>query len=352
MPPMNVLVLAVGGNVGQGILKALRHHPRPLHIIGADVFPLSMGLYTVEHAYISPWANDPAFVDWLITCCHDENITAILAGAEPVLMALATHRERIESETGAQCICSSREVLELGDDKLKTCQWLEASDLPFPAYADAANDQAVATLLETVGYPLLAKPRRGGGSHGVFTIEKAIDLDYARAKEDYLIQEFLGTDDEEYTVGCFRDRDGTLAPSCCMRRELVSGTTYRAVLGDFPAVRREAEAIVQQLAPEGPCNVQLRLTKRGPVCFEINPRFSGTTPIRSHFGYREVSAALDNLVEGLPVALPLCTEGIALRYWNELYVDPASAHTLESTGSLPEAHTGCKFIEDYGLPQK
>ena len=35
--PVTVAVLAVGGNVSQGILKALRRSPLPLRILGTDV---------------------------------------------------------------------------------------------------------------------------------------------------------------------------------------------------------------------------------------------------------------------------------------------------------------------------
>ncbi|MCF6286361.1 MAG: ATP-grasp domain-containing protein [Candidatus Hydrogenedentes bacterium] len=349
MTPLNVLVLAVGGNVSQGILKALRHDPRPMRVIGADISPLQMGLYTVDCACISPWAHEAAFLPWLLETCQRESVSVILSGAEPVLMALAQHQAEIEASTGAYCICSPLRVMEIGDDKLKTCQWLKSSGLSCPAYADASDDNAVDNLLENTGFPLISKPRRGGGARGVFLVENQADLDYARSKEDYLLQESLGTQEEEYTVGCFCDRNGNLAPSCCMKREILAGTTYRAVLGDFTEVRAEAEAIVRRLQPAGPCNVQLRMTKRGPVCFEINPRFSGTTPIRTHFGYREVSAALDHFVEGKPVTLPLVTEGIALRYWNELYIDPEALAEIEEDGLLKKPSDYPSYIEAYGL---
>lgn len=348
MATLNVLVLAVGGNVSQGILKALQHDRRPMRIVGADISPLQMGLYTVDRALISPWAHEAAFLPWLIDTCNKERIDVILSGCEPVLLAIARRQREIENASGAQCLCSPLHVLELGDDKRQTCRWLAAEKLPGPAFADAGDSEAVNALLAARGFPLVAKPRHGGGARGVFVVENLHDLDYARGKSDYLLQEYLGSDDAEYTVGCFRDRDGRLAPSCCMRREIVAGTTSTAVLGAFPDVREAAERIVDRLAPLGPCNVQLRMTDRGPICFEINPRFSGTTPIRSHFGYHEVSAVLDNLLEGKPVNLPLVTEGVVLRYWNELYVAPAAHEALQHSGELPDPKSFPAAIEIYG----
>jgi carbamoyl-phosphate synthase large subunit len=120
------------------------------------------------------------------------------------------------------------------------------------------------------------------------------------------------------------------------------------VLGEFNDVRAVAEAIVSALKPLGPCNVQLRMTDEGPVCFEINPRFSGSAPIRAHFGYNEAEAALEHFVRGLPVKLPLITEGVGLRYWNELYPDPGAVAELETRGELRKPYEHDHEIERWG----
>ena len=340
MRPLTVLVLAVGGNVSQGILKTLAGSKQGYQVLGADISPLQTGLFTVERAFISPWANSAEFMPWLVELCRRESVDAILSGCEPVLMELARHRRVIEQESGAFCLVSDLQTMETGDDKLMTSEWLAANGLPHPSYARADVPEDVERLVRATGYPLVAKPRRGGGSRGLIVVENEDDLAYACRKPGYLLQAHVGTEDEEYTVGCFVDREGTLAPSCCMRRELLAGTTYRAILGEFGEVRAVAERIVAALQPLGPCNVQLRMSAEGPVCFEINPRFSGSAPIRAHFGYNEAVATLEHFVKGGPVQLPLVTEGVGLRYWNELYPDPGAVAALEARGELlhPSGH--------------
>ena len=44
----------------------------------------------------------------------------------------------------------------------------------------------------------------------------------------------------------------------------------------------------------GSFNIQLRLSKRGPIPFEFNPRFSGTTSIKSYFGFNEPEMFIKN----------------------------------------------------------
>lgn len=347
--PLTVLVLAVGGNVSQGILKALARSRHPYRVLGADISPLQMGLFTVERAFVSPWASAVEFIPWLVDLCQRESVDAVLSGCEPVLLELARSRGTIESRGGARCPVSSLEVMEIGDDKLITGAWLAGKGLPHPAYARADSPEDVARLKEESGFPLIAKPRRGGGSRGLFRVENDDDLAYACRKPGYLLQAHVGTEDEEYTVGCFVDSDGILAPSCCMRRELLTGTTYRAVLGEYSEIREAAEKIVSRLQPLGPCNVQLRMTNEGPVCFEINPRFSGSAPMRTHFGYNEAEAVLEHFVKGAPVSLPLVTSGVGLRYWNELYPDSDAIAALESTGTLNVAAPSRSVIETYGM---
>lgn len=347
---LNVLVLAVGGNVSQGILKALSRCSLSCRVIGTDLNELQLGLYTVDRGYIAPHATAQEFPDWLVSLCHKESVDIILSGCEPVLRVLAPVRERIESDTGTLCFVCPPDVWITCDDKLLTCEWLREQGFAFPAHAPSEDASALRQLAGEHGYPLIAKPRIGGGAYGVITVQDDDDLEYISRKKAYVVEEYLGADDQEYTAGCFCDRNGNLCGSIVMWRELLAGTTYRAVVGDYPAVKREAERIAGALRCPGPCNIQIRMTDRGPVCFEINPRFSGTTPIRAALGYNEVEAVLRHfLLKETPVVLPNVTRGIALRYWNELYVAPELCEKVRQAGAVSVGSDNGVHIEPYGM---
>ena len=347
--PLTVLVIAVGGNVSQGILKAIAHSSLHIRVIGADISPPQMGLYTVDRAYIAPWANESTFIPWLIDVCCKESVQAILSGSEAVLATLAAQKVTIEKKTGAICLVSDQSVMQIGDDKLDTCRWLQDHDFNFPQFAAAQDADALQTLVADAGFPLIAKPRTGGGARGLLEVHDQHDLNYVTGKSNYIVQEYLSDDESEYTVGCFCDKDGAIRGTIAMRRNLLAGTTYRAFLGNFPKIQEEAERIAQALKPLGPCNIQLRQTARGPVCFEINPRFSGTTPIRAHYGFNEVEAALRHFVLGEDnINLPSVMSGVALRYWNEIYVDPDAHDALRREGALDASSDYRVSVEDYG----
>jgi carbamoyl-phosphate synthase large subunit len=347
---LNILVLGVGGNVSQAILKALRLASIPCRVIGGCVSPLSMGLYTVDHGYVSPAANDPAFLDWLVRTCKVEHVDAVLSGVEPVLEVLATHAEELRALTGAVALVSRPEVLAIGADKITTCQWLRDQGRNYPNFADASDRAAVEALASNCGYPLVAKPRRGKGSYGVVLLQNQRDLDCSIGRADYVIQEYLGDEASEFTVGCFSGRDGQVRGTIAMSRELLHGTTYRAEVGEFPEQREEAIRIVEALKPLGPSNVQMRVHKGRPICFEINVRFSGTAALRARFGFNDVEATLRHYVMGEEsTELPVITAGIAVRYWNELYIDPAAKSALEKCRVLHNPHNYHSYVEDYGV---
>lgn len=343
-----VAVLAVGGNVSQGILKALRRSALPLRILGTDVSADQAGLYAVDEGHVLPWASDPAFLPELARVCRAAGVRVLMSGCEPILDFLVARRAEVEAATGALCPVNPPAVHEIGEDKLLTCRWLAEHGFDAPRHAPAEDVEAARRLAETAGWPLVAKPRRGGGARGLFLVHDADDLAYACRKPGYLLQEYLRPDDAEYTVGCFCKRDGALAGTIVMRRELLAGTTYRAWVDDHPAVRRAAGAITAALRPVGPCNIQLRLTERGPVCFEINARFSGTTPLRAAFGFNEADAFLRHYLLGGDVALPRVTEGAALRYWNELYVPTAALEHVRGHGGTAGYDGPGASIEPFG----
>jgi len=82
-------------------------------------------------------------------------------------------------------------------------------------------------------------------------------------------------------------------------------------------VRRLAEA----LAPHGPANFQFRVDREGVAkVFEINARFSGTTPLRMRAGFNEVEMVLRRVVLGEPVAQPELQRMMILRWLTETVV--------------------------------
>ena len=65
--------------------------------------------------------------------------------------------------------------------------------------------------------------------------------------------------------------------------------------------------------------MQLKLNnKNEPICFEINPRFSGTTFIRHKFGFKDLESSINEFYfKKNSEKIFKLKEGIAIRFYDE-----------------------------------
>ena len=334
-----VLVTGVGDTVGQALVKAARQSALPCRVLGTDRDEFSVGLQWVDAGFTLPHCAQPdAYLAEVRRVCAGEAVRLILPGSEKELELLAQHAAAMRADTGAIVVASSPAVLGVAMDKWKTCRFLEEAGLNFPRYATADVPGEVERLVEEIGYPLIAKPIRGTGARGVVKVTSWRDVEEVRAAGvAMVVQEYLEPEDEEYSVEVYTLKNGRQAGSICYRRgQLIAGDTYKARVLRHDAAQAEAEAVAAALGSTGPCNVQMRVTARGPVTFEINPRFSGGVSMRAHFGYNEVEMAIRDLVLDEPLPALKITSGQALRFWEELYLDDVPEPALAAEG-LPSS---------------
>jgi carbamoyl-phosphate synthase large subunit len=104
------------------------------------------------------------------------------------------------------------------------------------------------------------------------------------------------------------------------------------VVTNIKEARTISEELTSKLGSTGPLNVQLFITQGKPVIFEINPRFSGTTPIRSAVGFREVDATLRSFLFGEENQLRFRSNVIVIRYLDEIYASSSALDELQKEG--------------------
>lgn len=322
---MNILVLGMGSNVSQGIVKALRNiNDLSIRIIGACISKSSVGLYMCDDAIISPLAKNDIFIPWYIKTCRDNNIAMTFTGVEEVIDILVKNRNYIEKNSDTKFLFPKKEAWEIGLDKYRTCQWLKEHGIPYPDFALASDDLAVHRLIKRVGFPLIAKPRRGKSSLGILKAESINELNSILGNTNYVIQEYIGNMDNEYTVGCYYEKNGKLLSKMILHRYLKNGSTSMAEIISDEKIDRIIAHISKNLLMTGPMNFQLRYRTDGtPVCFEWNVRYSGTTAIRNHFGFRDVEAAIREylLNDDIGQCFTNAVRGIALRMEDEIYIE-------------------------------
>lgn len=327
--PVKVLVTGAGALLGQGIIKSLQRSSLEVRIVAADPNPLSAGLFWVDEAYLIRMANAPDYLDRLAEVVAAARPDIVIPGTDVELPILASNREQLEREFGTRVLVSDPRVVAIADDKFLTFEFLREAGLMPPASAVPENSEALELLIESVGFPLVVKPRIGARSVGVSLVSTPRELEEAIAGRDGLVvQECVAGDQDEYTASVLVF-DGVPQASIVMRRDLRDGNTYRAFTGAYPELNRQVKALGAALRPYGPANFQFRLDNQGRArVFEINGRFSGTTPLRALVGFNEVEMCIRHILFGQPIVEPDIRDATILRYWSETLVDASEIEAL------------------------
>jgi carbamoyl-phosphate synthase large subunit len=359
-----VLVTAVGGGGnGEQIVKALRCSSLDYTIIGTDMMAYSKGLYEVDRGYLVPPATAANYIDEIVRICRQHEVVALFYGSEPELKALSAQRD-VFADLGVFLPINPAQVVELCMDKVRTSDFLSAEGFTVPRWRKVASldDLAAVDMLPAVLKPSVG----GGGSINLFLAQTRSELDtFGRYLLDlypeFIVQEYVGTPDSEYTVGVLHTMDGVFVNSIAIRRHLgtaistkirVRNTSGRPELGPtlvissgfshgdigrFPEVTGGAERIAKALDVRGAVNVQCRLVDGEVVVFEINPRFSGTTSLRAMVGYNEPDVLIRHHVLGEPVQPGFSyAEGTILRGLSETLVTPEQMAGMQALPAAPE----------------
>jgi carbamoyl-phosphate synthase large subunit len=311
--------------------------------------PYSKGLYEVDHSYLVPAATAPGYIDEIARICRHHGAVALFHGSEPELKAFSANRE-VFADLGVFLPINLAHVIDACMDKLATSDFLAAQGFAVPRWRKvrSAGDLAEVDLLPAVLKPSVG----GGGSINLFLAQTRAELAtfggyLLGLYPEFIVQEYVGTPDSEYTVGVLHTMDGEFINSIAIRRHLgaaistrirVKNTSGKPELGPtlvissgfshgdigrFPEVTGACERIAKALDARGAVNVQCRLVDGEVVVFEINPRFSGTTSLRAMVGYNEPDVLIRHHVLGEPFTPNFgYGEGTILRGLSETLVTP------------------------------
>ncbi len=305
-----ILVTGAGSLLGQGIIRSLRYPCPQAKIIAVDPTPdLAAGCHLADVSHPVPMANAENYLDAIKETIDHERPDIVMIGTDEELPIFADNREELEAEFGTRILVSHPYVVGIANDKWLTYEWMKAQGFNPPNTSYFVR--------EARGYPLVVKPRAGGRSRGLSVVANDQELIRAFGCGGMIHQEYI--DGPEYTAGSiyFSGEVATIV----MRRDLKDGNTYRAYVEEFPELNAKVREWTLALKPYGPCNFQFRVDGNGePRCFEINARFSGTTPFRLLAGFNEVEMCVRQLLYGEAIKQPKIEPMTILRYWNEMAV--------------------------------
>lgn len=309
---LTVGVTAVGGGVGQSVLRALRHSNLQVRTVGLDVRPMSAGLYWADAAYLVPPASaKEKYLGALRTLCHREAVDVLIPGSDPELEPLALGQAQL-SDVGCTVIVAGREAIRLCRDKRRLSHFCRERGLPFVATYSVADAQE---RIDEISFPIIAKPACGSGSVGVRLLYGPNDLRGMSLRAGLVIQPYLPPRAQDSAQPPASRTGGRLDQSNELSLQYYVGSSGE-VLGRFGSVNRLKDGVPIEVVPDaslpaladglrlvealaavglrGPVNLQGRLTSEGILFFEVNVRYTGLTATRAALGYREVDAGIQD----------------------------------------------------------
>jgi carbamoyl-phosphate synthase large subunit len=337
---VRVLVTGVGGrSVGHQVLHALSLVREKYRLVATDVENFSFGLYLADAAYLVPSADAPDYIPAIQELVTREQIQVILPGTEPEVRSLVSVREAFEAR-GCIVLASSPDVVHLCSNKIRLYDWLRANGFVVPSTAPAAEWRR---LVAEAGFPLVGKPtEESGGSRNVAILTDEADveryLDDNQGSREVLLQEYVESPDEEYTVGVLTSKAGGLIDSIVIHRRLLGlslgahrrwdGHNYALSTGysqgcivKHAVLQEVCEQLALKIGIRGPSNIQCRISPRGVTILEVHPRFSGTTSIRAEVGFNEPDTLIRNYLFSESFGrLDYQTEVAAIRAFQTLIV--------------------------------
>jgi carbamoyl-phosphate synthase large subunit len=323
MNVINVLVTGCGGgSIGEQVIKCLRLSKLNCRIIATDVTEVSKGKIDGDEFVIVPYANSDEYITTLLNICAGNKIDVVIPGSEVELKVISSSKVLFEQKS-IHLLINSQDILRTCLDKNLTSKFLADNGFYTPLSTEVRSVDDLAKLNK---FPLVLKPSIGGGG-SVNTLiaqnEKELQLFSMFLLEQYpafIAQEYVGDGESEYTVGILSDKDQNIIDSIILKRNILSGLgsklkvknkTNQTQLGNYLVIssgisqgeiiknvliRNTCEKLAVSLGSIGPLNIQCRLVDEKLYVFEINPRFSGTSPMRAMAGFNEVELMIRNLI--------------------------------------------------------
>lgn len=330
----NILVTGAGALLGQGILRCLNYSKKEYNLISVDPDTRATGHALANKGYIVPFVTDDGYGERIEEIVRKEEIDIILVGTDVELPFFAEQKDFLEKKYDTRIVVSPLGVVEIANDKWLTAEFLRENGFPFPYSALTTDKDAIQRLQEKSSFPYIAKPVDGARSKGLKILEKVEQLnEVCNYPNNLVVQEKIGEEEGEFTTGCLVV-DGKCRAVISLIRDLRDGNTWRAYRKGQSPYDAIIAKIAEKLGVEGPANFQYRIKDGQPIVFEINCRFSGTTPLRYMFGFNEVEALVEYYLEGAPINSPRLNDGTVLRTFSDIFVNNEMLDKFEMNGTI------------------
>jgi carbamoyl-phosphate synthase large subunit len=278
---MKILITAVGGDLGQSMIKALRIGEERYQIFGSDIQSGGLGINFVDHFIVVPKASRlRIYLKAINQICLKHRIKCIIPASEIEIQTLGKAYPSGCLPCGTKIVSQSYSWSSIYGDKFSCMKNLK-DKIYLPDFCDGSNLSELRKLIRRIGYPVVVKPRISSGSRFIQIAHNQKELTwYLQETEQPIVQEYLDEKIGEYSIGAFVF--GKIRKFICFKRTLGSvGCSWYAEISQDKQILKFADELANIIQLEGSANFQVRKTSAGIGLLEINPRFSSLIAARA-----------------------------------------------------------------------
>ena len=267
-------------------------------IIGTDISSSAAGLSMVDHPYVLPHSGERnLYLDSLEKLCTKYAPTLVIPGSDGEARVLVGEKPRY-LDMGISIVAQSANVWKVTGDKLMLFKYCVQAGIAAP-YTLPASPDNMESILRNYGQAVL-KPREGSGSRSTFIVSRESNFPLS-ADNSFVVQEYVGPDSDEYTVGAYFVHHGgasRLQVLIAMKRRLERGNTISADIVQSAPFESVVTKLGELLAMEGYCNFQF-IDKSGErLLIDVNARMSSSISIARAVGINYLDIALAERLKG------------------------------------------------------
>lgn len=316
-----LLFLSGGSLVGLNVLSCLHGRRKNLRLITTNCIAEDPGIYEYDRVYLTPPTSGCSieYMNSLNEIISNENPDLVIPCRDEDVLAVALMRENASVDEKNRFLCGNVEIAQVLLNKQRSWEFSHQYKLPFAtSLSGDAPKEEILKFAELHGYPIIAKPKEGFASKGVYLILNEEQLLNRTASMEVMLQEYLGDakrvleyqqqsktngiplfyslEGLKHSIQIFISKTGEVKQVYLTFNKMKCGKSEEVWVTQDPEVEAIGALCGKVFAENGwrgPLNIQCEKAPDGQVrIYEYNGRFTGATGARYLLGNDTVGAFL------------------------------------------------------------
>lgn len=293
MKPINILITAVGGDIGGNIINILStQNLIKFNIFATDINKEVFQYNKLYKFFKIPKTTHKKYAEQIIKIVKDENIDLIIPVSENEIIWF-NKNIKLFDKLDVKILINNPHITDTFLNKLETSKVLERISI------DTPKTFLLSKYKNQLNFPLVIKAISSTISKEIYIIKNQLQLkcllQTIENKDSYITQEYVGSIDDEYTTTVYKHKNDIKVIT--FKRKLTGGMTSHATIKDEKVLKKYAKKIATEFQLQGSINIQSRKVDNKFYIFEINPRFSSTILIRNHFNFSDLLWWIDDTMK-------------------------------------------------------